>query len=309
MFANGTGVLSGEAQWCVFHLSPILVFVGILALTPYLGAAFWPNQAAGCVRKFPLWIQIGLPSLLCLPYLLVSAEAADFRWGWLLVYAALPIGISWSLWATERSGGGWSSGWVELGILLSLGLAVDLRWLERAWPPHLAVFNKILLLDSGVYGFVFLKPLPGVGFDLRVRLRDLALGLREFVLYVPMALVIGLGLDFLHLHAGWPGILRLVGAWLFTFFLIAVPEELFFRGWLQNLLERWMGRCGALTTTAVLFGLSHFNKRTAFFNWKYVLLATIAGVFYGRAWRPERRVGASAITHASVDAVWSLWLR
>jgi membrane protease YdiL (CAAX protease family) len=96
---------------------------------------------------------------------------------------------------------------------------------------------------------------------------------------------------------------------MFTFFFIAVPEELFFRGWLQNLLERRMGRTAALLVTAILFGLAHFNKRAAHFNWRYVLLAAVAGFFYGRAWRSERRVGASAVTHASVDTIWSLWLR
>ena len=40
-----------------------------------------------------------------------------------------------------------------------------------------------------------------------------------------------------------------------------------------------------------------------------VVLAALAGVFYGRAWRHERRVGASVITHASVDTIWSFWLR
>jgi hypothetical protein len=39
------------------------------------------------------------------------------------------------------------------------------------------------------------------------------------------------------------------------------------------------------------------------------LLAALAGIFYGRAWRQECSVGASAITHASVDTLWSLWLR
>ena len=97
--------------------------------------------------------------------------------------------------------------------------------------------------------------------------------------------------------------------WVFTFFFIAVPEELFFRGWMQNLLERRLGRHWALGVTAILFGLSHFNKRALHFNWRYVLLAVIAGIFYGRAWRQERRVGASAITHASVDTLWSFWLR
>ena len=70
-----------------------------------------------------------------------------------------------------------------------------------------------------------------------------------------------------------------------------------------------MGRTASLLVTAVIFGLSHFNKRTAFFNWRYVLLAAIAGVFYGRAWRAERRIGASAITHATVDTVWGALLR
>jgi membrane protease YdiL (CAAX protease family) len=74
-------------------------------------------------------------------------------------------------------------------------------------------------------------------------------------------------------------------------------------------LERRIGRWPALFLTAILFGLSHFNKRAALFNWRYVLLAAAAGVFYGRAWRQQRRVGASAITHASVDAIWSLWLQ
>jgi len=78
---------------------------------------------------------------------------------------------------------------------------------------------------------------------------------------------------------------------------------------MQNLLERRIGKYRGLLATAALFGLSHFNKRAAHFNWRYVLLASLAGIFYGRAWRRERRVGASAITHASVDTLWSIWLR
>jgi membrane protease YdiL (CAAX protease family) len=60
---------------------------------------------------------------------------------------------------------------------------------------------------------------------------------------------------------------------------------------------------------AVIFGLSHFNKPLPF-NWRYVLLATIAGIFYGRAWRSAgRRIVASEITHTLVDVVWGLWFR
>jgi membrane protease YdiL (CAAX protease family) len=69
-----------------------------------------------------------------------------------------------------------------------------------------------------------------------------------------------------------------------------------------------MGRTAALLLASLLFGLSHFNKR-AVFNWRYVILATIAGIFYGRAWRERRRLFASSVTHATVDAVWSIWFR
>jgi hypothetical protein len=127
--------------------------------------------------------------------------------------------------------------------------------------------------------------------------------------YAPIAVALGLWLGFLHFHPLIPSALQVPLTWLFTFFFIAVPEELFFRGWMQNLLERRVGRVWALLITSALFGLSHFNKRATHFNGRYVLLATLAGIFYGLAWRQERRIGASAITHASVDTIWSVWLR
>jgi hypothetical protein len=69
-----------------------------------------------------------------------------------------------------------------------------------------------------------------------------------------------------------------------------------------------MGTREALFASSALFGLAHFNKR-AVFNWRYVILAAIAGVFYGRSYLAKRRVLSAGITHATVDTVWSIWLR
>lgn len=283
------------------------VTAALLALAPYISAAFFADWASGRAKRLPRWLQIGSPSLLSVPYVLVALDAGEFRWRWFALYALLPVAMAWLLGGARE--GANRGHWREFLVLGVLGLAVDLRWFEGAWPAHLAVFNKMLLLDAGVYAFIGLRELDGAGFDLRLRWRDVVNGLRELAIYTPIALALGLGLAFLHIHEGWPGLAPIAGAWIFTFFFIAVPEELFFRGWLQNLLERPMGRHGALILTAVLFGLAHFNKRAVHFNWRYVLLAAAAGVFYGRAWRRERRVGASAITHASVDTIWGLWLR
>ena len=245
-----------------------------------------------------------------MPYLLVTIAAGTFHWFWFALYALLPVAFAATVRFAPQNP---PSIWIPLALLAVLGLSVDLRWFERAWPPHLSVFNKVLLLDAGIYAFVALRPLEGAGFDLRLRLRDLVTGLREWAFYLPIALALGLSLGFLHTHsltAGPRGLAtQFAEAWVFTFFFIAVPEELFFRGWLQNLLERRMGRTPALILASILFGLAHFNKRAAHFNWQYVLMAAIAGFFYGRAWRRDRRVGASAITHATVDACWSIFLR
>lgn len=298
------------------------VAAALLLLIPYLAVAFFPRAVAARVRTLPVWAQLVAPAALSLSYVLVAGRAGTFRWAWFALYLLLPVAIAGLLRQAAQidpvsSAPGQPApaescqrgNWRNFVILAVLGLAVDLRWFERAWPAHMAVFNKVLLLDAGIYGFVLIRQLEGTGFDLRLRLRDVAIGLREVAFYTPIALALGLSLGFLHAHAVWPRLGAVAGAWIFTFFFIAVPEELFFRGWVQNLLERRMGRRGALFATAALFGLAHFNKRTAHFNWQYVLMAALAGIFYGRAWRCDRRVGASAVTHATVDSIWSLWLR
>jgi membrane protease YdiL (CAAX protease family) len=296
----------------VYPLSPLLLIAALLALIPYLAAGFFPNRLVASVRGLPALVRFALPSALCVPYVLVTVDRGRFSFYWLAIYAALPVVMALTM-AVSGFLGKNRGALLELLTLVLLGLSVDLRWFERAWPAHLSIFNKVLLLDAGIYAFIAIRNLEGVGFDLRLKLRDLLIGLREFAFFFPFALGLGLALGFLHVHpfgsALFPLLLKFAGAWVFTFFFIAVPEELFFRGWLQNLLERRIGPGRALVVTAILFGISHFNKRAVFFNWRYVLLAAIAGIFYGRAWRSNRRIAASSVTHATVDSVWSLWLR
>lgn len=289
--------------------TPAIIVAALLVLVPYLAAAFFWEQAAAAVRRLPFAAQLPAPALLCIPYLLVAGAAHSFRWSWFALYAVLPVAIAALLAHARAVDPGQRGNWRDFLVLVVIGLAVDLRWFQPAWPARLAVFNKVLLLDAGIYAFFVVRGLGGAGFNLRLRLRDIGTGLREFAFYAPIAIPLGLALGFLHIHSAWPGVLRAAQAYAFSFFLVAVPEELFFRGWLQNLLERRIGRLWSLLVTAALFGLAHWNKRAAHFNWRYVLLAAVAGIFYGRAWRSERRVGASALTHATVDTLWGLFFQ
>lgn len=290
-------------------LRPGAVVAAVLLVAPMLTAAFCPGLVEGLARMLPRFVRVIAPMVLCVPYSLAAKAFGIFEWRWLIIYAALPVAIAFLLEQARGDDTGRRGNWRDFAVLLALGLAVDLRWLEPAWPQGWTALGKILLLDAGIFGFLVVRRLEGVGLDLRYTKKDVLRGLGEYLLYAVVAVPLGLWLGFLHWHAIWPSPLHVITGFVFTFLFIAIPEELFFRGWLQNLLERRMGRMLALLATAIIFGLAHWNKRAVHFNWRYVLMAAIAGVFYGRAWRAQRRVGASALTHACVDTTWSIWLR
>lgn len=322
------------------NVTPLAVAALAMELVPAVVFGFAAERAARTVQRWPVVAKLGAPALLVLPYVLVSCAQGIFLWKWLALYAALPVVVAWLLERAAATDPEQRGNWRDGIILLGLGLAVDLRWFESAWPAGLRALNELLLVDIGLFGFLAIRRLSGVGFDFRphwgrkrdnepadsqaggardddlqtskLPTRDWRIGMRELAFLTAPVLLLGLALGFIHPHrsvlagnlagVGWAAL-----RWVGIFFFTAVPEELFFRAWVQNLLERRLGRRAALGIASVVFGLSHFNKRSAHFNWRYVILATIAGIFYGRAWRARRRVPASSITHATVDWIWSLW--
>jgi membrane protease YdiL (CAAX protease family) len=292
------------------HLPSAFASLALLLL-PYwafgFGAAGWLQHA---LKSTP--VRVLLPGLLVLPYEVFAAPRGEFRASIALVLAAIPIALA-ALFEFAPPGGlrGSQAGitWQDVVVLAAIGVPVEFGLLRGAWPyPGLGAMPKLLLMDAGLYAFLVVRGLDGVGYDFRPRLRGLLVGLREWTFYAPIAIVLGLALGFIKFHAHVPVPALVAAGWLITFFFVALPEELFFRGLLMNLLERRIGMRRALILSSVIFGLSHFNKPLPF-NWRYVLMATIAGVFYARAWHDRRRLLSSGITHATVDVVWSVWFR
>lgn len=288
--------------------SATVIAAGLCLLLP--AALAWGGAAVvRALDRLPLVARLLLPCWSCVPYLLVSIPRGIFQIHWLTIYGLLPVLIAFVLWRARERDPQQRGHWLDFAVLLILGLVVEFRRFEPAWPPHLAGFNRIILLDAGLYGFVVIRQLTNVGFDLRPRFSDVKNGFRELAFYAPIGVGLGLWLGFLQFHPEWPSAGRMLSSFVAIFLLLALLEETYFRGWWQNLLERRLGSNGALIVTAILFGLSHFSKGTTAFNWRYVLLASLAGIFYGRAWRSEHRIFASALTHACVDTIWLLWLR
>ena len=293
------------------NATPADIAVLVLELTPAAVFGFAGQRVGRACARWPSTVRTALPAFCALPYVLISCSHQMFSWRWCALYAALPVAIAWLLGQAAIADPEQRGNWRDAIILLMLGLAIDLRWFERAWPNGLAGWGKLLVVDAALYGFVAVRRLHGTGFDFHFRWSDWKTGLRELAFLTPVVLGLGMAMGFLHPHDSALRWFWMIPKWIYIFVFVALPEELYFRAWVQNLLERRVGRRAALGITAVLFGLSHFNKHfsksSAHFNWRYVLLASVAGIFYGRAWRQRRRVPASAITHASVDAIWSFW--
>ncbi len=292
------------------NATPGTIAVLIVELIPAAAFGFAADAVLRTIASWPVVLRLIAPALLVIPYLILSFAQHVFRWEWFAIYALLPVAIAWLLTQAAELDPEQSGNWRDALILITLGLAVDLRWFDLAWPEGLRGLGNLLLVDAGLYGFLGIRRLSGTGFDFHLRWSDWKIGLRELLFFAPAVIALGLALGFIHPHANLPAWWKAVLAWLGIFVFVAVPEELFFRAWVQNFLQRRMGRTAALVTASILFGLSHFNKRNlngAHFNWRYVLLATIAGIFYGRAWRQGRRVPASTITHTFVDWLWSWW--
>ena len=290
------------------NLTPQAVAVLFLELVPAAAFGFASERVAAAIAGWPRFIRIVAPSTLVLPYLLLAGS--QFRWKWFSLYALLPLLMAWLMEHAKLSDPEQRGNWRDALILLTLGLVVDLRWFDSAWPQGGRGLGNFVLVDAGLYAFLGIRRLTGTGFDFHLRWSDWKIGLRELVFFAPVVVALGIVLGFIRPHSNAPGVGGALRTWALIFVFVAIPEELFFRAWVQNLLERRLGRHAALVSAAILFGLSHFNKRLPageHFNWRYVLLATVAGIFYGRAWREQRRVPASTITHTCVDWLWTWW--
>ena len=175
---------------------------------------------------------------------------------------------------------------IEFGLLrLQLGEAYDA--------------THLVAMVMGLYCFLILEPVEGIGYTFQFRRRDWGRAIVALVVYLAVAVPIGFSTDFVvwHPRLTTP---NLVAEPLHIYLWIAVPEELLFRGIIQNLCVRWLGIWRGLAVAAIVFGLAHLP------DLRYVFLATLAGVAYGWVyWRTER-ITASALTHAAVDWVWKL---
>jgi len=295
--------MHGSAHGRAF-IATILAFAFLLAVMLLSAARNVPDRIAAIAGPASGWLLAVTLFFIFLVYALGTGTASFARLGATAAFIFLPL----ALLSTAQTAAPGS--WQDLFILVAIWVTVKFGPSHWFWPypgGRLAyIFTVVLAVNIAIAGFILLRHTKNVGYHIGWGTSWTLYILGSLTLIACTVIPLGLKLHFLsyspHLSQ-WKSFLPLSVAILF---FTAWPEELLFRGLLQNLLSRASNNNTAgWITASILFGFSHITN-IHFPNWRYVLLATIAGLFYGWTWRKTGSIFASAIVHASVDILWHI---
>jgi membrane protease YdiL (CAAX protease family) len=170
-------------------------------------------------------------------------------------------------------------------------------------------FTVLVALSVALASFVLIRRVSGIGYSVCWGRRWGFYVLASFTVFACIAIPLAQGIGFVVFAPRWTSWRSVPVTSIAILFFTAWPEEFFFRGLLQNMLSRTSrsdvaGWCVA----SILFGLSHITNG-GFPNWRYVVLASIAGLVYGWTWRKSGSIFASALVHAAVNVTWHFFFR
>jgi membrane protease YdiL (CAAX protease family) len=298
-FVAVAGVQSSHSRAFIATLLAFSFFLAVMLLFTARGIS---NTVAAFAGASCGWL-LGIVSFfIFLIYALGTGAASFTRLGAIAAFIFLPLALLSS--AQSAAPGAWQ----DLVTLVAIWVTVKFSPSHWFWPypgGRLAyVFTVILAVNIAIAAFLLLRGLKDVGYTIGWGKNWTLYILSALVLIACIVIPLGLKIHFLVYSpyvSNWKSFFPLAVA---IFFFTAWPEELLFRGLLQNLLARavkndtagWIG-------ASILFGFSHITNHH-FPNWRYVLLASIAGLFYGWTWRKTGSIFASAIVHAGVDILW-----
>ena len=263
------------------------------------------------VEKLKPWtLALVLTVAAAAPYCAAALLLHSFDWRSLLALVALAgIASFWYVLLPARPS-------VDILFLLFIAVIYLLKLFPRLYPaPHprlpMAILGQLMWFRTGLFAMVSIHRTRDIGFGFWPRAREWRIGLLYFALLLPVVAGIAWAVGFTHPHMRYAEWQKFSVVAVATFFgvlwVVALGEEFFFRGLLQQWLTAWTRNPWvALVATSLLFGAVHLWY-AQFPNWKFAALAAVAGLFYGLAFRSAKSIRASMVTHALTVTAWRLF--
>ena len=299
------GLVFGSAYAATQHLPP-----GVAAA---VGAAGLLQLCAYSSLAFPELRRLWTPARLLLfapwPWLIYSIPCGLFRPRVLVALLALTAVAAFWFHFLPRGR------LTDLGFVALLAAPVLFNWFAALYPspqPRLpaALLGHLFWIQAGLATMLNVRGLnPDFGFWPEKR--HWRAGFLWYLAVLPP----------LALAVAWTGFARLVwpstwfqcvaaGAMFFgILWVVALSEEFFFRALLQQWFEDWSGSAAwALIGASLLFGAAHL-RYSHFPNWRFALVAAVAGAAYGLAYRTGGGLRAAMVAHALLVTTWRTFLR
>ena len=261
-------------------------------------------------RLSPPALALLMTASAALPYCLYGLPAGVFRLSSLAAILALASAASfWFVFFPRRPA-------IDLAYIALIAAAMLLYPFQRIYGTPvpglpLAILGQLMWTRLAIFECLAIAKMHAEGFGFLPNRREWAAGVVNFLLFLPAGALAASALNLLRFHPprgdGRMTALIAAGTFLGMLWVVALREEFFFRGLVQRWLGRWLKNDWiGLAAASVLFGLLHLSFR-GFPNWRFAILATLAGVFYGRAYLTTRSVRAAMVAHALVNTVWRVF--
>lgn len=263
------------------------------------------------VEKFPPWaVALILTSAAVAPYSAASLALGSFHWHGFLWIGGLAAAASFWHVFIPRSGAS------DVAFLIFVAIVALTRVLRVQYgAPHprvpLDILGQLMWIRTGAFVLLSVRRVQGVGFGFWPGAWEWMIGATHYLMFLPVAAVLASLIGFAQPHlpsSGWERTpIVAVGTFFGILWVTALGEEFLFRGLVQQWIGEWLKSPWAgLILASLLFGSVHLWFR-AFPNWRFALLAAIAGVFYGLAFRRAQSIRASMVAHALTVTTWRLF--
>jgi len=242
-----------------------------------------------------------------IPYLIESLRTHTFSllsFGMLLMIAAIA-----SFWYARQQTGLLS----DLLFMAAMGAVYMSRlfphiYARPAGAPAIDILGRLMWIRVGITALLSIRGWKDARFGFVPSRSEWQIGVEHYLYFLPVG-----GLLAFVLHAvrfrplpvvWWRFPLFALGIFLGILWVVALAEEFFFRGFLQQLITKGThSEAVGIMTASIVFGLVHLPFR-GFPNWKWVMLTFVLGIFCGLAFAKAKSVRASMVTHALVVTTW-----
>jgi membrane protease YdiL (CAAX protease family) len=293
-----------------------------LAVLPalLLEATFYSALAVDRIRVRieklpPATVAFALTVAAIAPYLAASLALGSFQWRAFAELSALAIAVSfWYVLLPKTPV-------FDVVFLVFMAVVMVVRIFPHLYvSPHaklpVSALGQAMWVRTGVFVMLAIRRVSGVGFGLWPDRRQWKVGALYYLAFVACAVGLAWWIGFARPHwptSGAPNMtwekasLLAVGTFFGALWVLALGEEFFFRGLLQQWIGFWLRSPNAgLVVASLVFGAAHLWFR-GFPNWRLAIMAAFAGVFYGMAFRQTKSIRASMVTHALVVTTWRVF--